>query len=96
MNRRNLLATVGALVLAGCDKLSQSPGATRTVSKAEGLNLKAQRALIGRHALAREFTRADISKDFKANGTIVPHDADYKALMDSQFAAWSHGRSRPS
>jgi len=88
-NRRHWLTSLGALVLAGCDKLSQSPTATKTVVKAEGLNLKAQRALIGRHALAREFSRADISKDFKANGTLTPPDADYHALMADRFAGWT-------
>ena len=43
LNRRHWLASLGGLILAGCDKLSGSPGVNKTVYKAEGLNLKAQR-----------------------------------------------------
>ncbi|HET9159801.1 MAG TPA: molybdopterin-dependent oxidoreductase [Caulobacteraceae bacterium] len=89
MNRRHWLVGLGSsalgLVLAGCDKLAQSPTLVPKISKAETFNLSVQR-LLGRHALAREFTRADISRDFKANGTLHPGDADYQALAANQFA----------
>lgn len=49
--------------------------------------MKAQRALMKRTtALAQEFTEADISKDFRANGSISPADAEYRALSESGFA----------
>jgi DMSO/TMAO reductase YedYZ molybdopterin-dependent catalytic subunit len=92
MNRRHWLLGLGSsalgLVLAGCDKLAQSPTLVPKISKAEGFNLSVQR-LLGRHALAREFTRADISKDFKANGTLFPGDTDYRALADGQFGGYT-------
>jgi len=31
MNRRHWLTSLGALILAGCDKLAQSPTASKTV-----------------------------------------------------------------
>ncbi|MDB5453009.1 MAG: hypothetical protein JWO33_1587 [Caulobacteraceae bacterium] len=92
MNRRNWLTGLGAsaagLFLAACDRLAPSPKAVEIVSQSEGWNKGGQRALIGRHALAREFSRADISSDFKANGTLNPGDADYQALLAAGFAPW--------
>ena len=44
--------------------------------------------LLGRGALAREFTRADITPAFKANGTVNPPDADYQAMVANDFADW--------
>jgi len=39
-------------------------------------------------ALAREYTQADISKVFKANGTLEPDDLDYQELADAGFKNW--------
>jgi DMSO/TMAO reductase YedYZ molybdopterin-dependent catalytic subunit len=93
MNRRSWLAGVaasaGGLVLAGCEKLAKAPKVTATLERAEGLNQQVQRAMIGRNVLAREFSRADISSDFKANGSINPGDPDYRALVEAGFAPWS-------
>jgi DMSO/TMAO reductase YedYZ molybdopterin-dependent catalytic subunit len=52
------------------------------------LNRNVQR-LLGRGALAREFTRADISANFKANGSTNPPDADYQAMVAENFANWT-------
>ena len=79
-------ASLGALWLAACDKLTNDPTFARTLTKAEGLTRRAQRLVTDRKALAREFTAADISKDFKANGTLSPQDYDYVALRDGNFA----------
>ena len=59
----------------------------KALSSAEVLNRRVQR-LLGRGALAREFTAADITPNFKANGTINPPDADYQAMAASDFADW--------
>jgi DMSO/TMAO reductase YedYZ molybdopterin-dependent catalytic subunit len=55
---------------------------------AEGLTQRAQRLLIDRAALAKEFPESRISRDFRANGSISPGDADYRRLVDSGFADW--------
>ena len=47
---------------------------------------RAQRLTVDRKALAREFGPADISSDFRANGSIDPTDADYVAQRDKGFA----------
>ena len=93
MNRRSWLAGVtasaGALFLAGCEKIAQAPSVTRTLNKAEDLNRMVQRSLIGRKAMAREFSVADISPDFKANGSFSPGDPEYRALIEVGFAPWA-------
>jgi len=89
--RRGLLqgagASLAALWLSGCDKIATNPDLVKVLSSAEVLNRRVQR-LLGRGALAREFTRADITPNFKANGTINPPDADYQAMVAGGFADW--------
>ena len=80
-------ASLGAALLAGCDRIATDPGVVKVLSSAEVLNRRIQR-VFGREALAREFTRADITDTFKANGTIFPPDADYKAHAAAGFANW--------
>jgi len=84
---RGASASLAALALTGCDKIAEQAGVVKALSSAEGLNRRVQR-LIGRNALAREFSRADITQSFKANGTLDPPDADYKALAAGAFADW--------
>lgn len=90
INRRRWLtaagASLGAVWLSACDKLTADPKFAGVLRKAEGLTLKAQRAVTDRKALAREFTAADISPDFKANGTLRPQDEEYVALQAANFA----------
>jgi DMSO/TMAO reductase YedYZ molybdopterin-dependent catalytic subunit len=88
MNRRHWLASLGALFLTACEKFAQAPKVVDGLSRAEGLNKSAQRLLIGRHALAREFSRAEISRDFKANGSLNPPDPDYRAMLADGFGSW--------
>ena len=49
----------------------------------------AHRALGGRTALAREFTRADISPTFRGNGSTNPDSEAYQAAVASNFADWT-------
>ena len=70
MTRRNVLVSGAAtLILGGCDRLSESPTFQQMLRGAERLTYRSQRTLIGRQALAREYTEADISVRFKANGS---------------------------
>src|SRR3546814_6894326 len=52
------------------------------------MNRASQRALIDRNALAREFSRADLSPYFRPNGTRLPAGADYAAHVAAGFADW--------
>ena len=42
-------------------------------------------ALLSDKALAREFTEADLSPVFRANGTAMPDSEDYASLMEADF-----------
>jgi DMSO/TMAO reductase YedYZ molybdopterin-dependent catalytic subunit len=90
MNRRHWLtaagATAGSLWLSACNKLNESPPVAKTLARAEGLTKQAQRLVTDRKALAKEFTPADISPDFRANGTTSPQDYEYLALKEGNFA----------
>ena len=91
MDRRRFLlraaAGAGALALGGCDRIAQTDAAQGALQSVEGLTMRAQRGLMG-EALAREYLPADISPDFKANGSTNPEDEDYQALAQDDFADW--------
>jgi DMSO/TMAO reductase YedYZ molybdopterin-dependent catalytic subunit len=83
------LAIAGASLLGGCDyELSDQPWVKRILDSAEQLTRVAQRTLVSPTALAREYGEADISKDFKANGSTDVDDHAYKALAANGFADW--------
>jgi len=83
-----LLSGVGAVFLAGCDRLSQSEWFPRILASVEGLNNRLHHAIIPRNALAREYTEADLSPHFPSNGTQNPNSAVYQALANGGFADW--------
>ena len=92
MNRRRWLtgaaaAALGAM-LAACDRLTTNAGVQQTLARAEGLTRRAQRLVVDRKALAKEFAESEISKDFRANGSISPGDPEYRALAEGGFADW--------
>ena len=89
--RRLLTRALGAsalLTLSGCDWLSQSPSVRRALATVEGLDHWLQRRLMSRRRLAREFTTADISRQFRANGSTEVDDPDYIRLAQGGFADW--------
>ncbi|MCB1500571.1 MAG: molybdopterin-binding protein [Bauldia sp.] len=81
-------ASAGALALAGCDALSQSPGFRSVLYTGEDLTMLVQRALLAPSSMAKEFPASAISPDFKANGSTDPDSADYRALAANGFAEW--------
>jgi DMSO/TMAO reductase YedYZ molybdopterin-dependent catalytic subunit len=95
LGRRRFLARaasgIGALILGGCDELSNDPGVTRLLESAEAVTRFAQRLVTPRHALAREYTEADLSPEFRANGTTEPTDPEYQRLAENGFADWRLG-----
>ena len=90
--RRNFLrgaaASTGALVLSGCTSLSQQQWVVNILSEVENLTRRAQRLFAGSHALAPQFTKADIAPVFRANGTLNPSTDDYAAHAAKNFADW--------
>ncbi len=92
VSRRGLIggaaAGAGGLLLAGCDKLSASPPFQKFIGHGEDLSFNAQRALLYRQPLAREFKASDISPIFKSNGTSNPDTDEYDALVKDGFQSW--------
>lgn len=92
LTRRQMLlhssAVFGGLLLAGCDRMSNSPEFRRLLDGAEGLSQHGQRLLVGRQALAREFKQTDLSPVFRSNGTSAPDNASYDALLADNFRQW--------
>jgi DMSO/TMAO reductase YedYZ molybdopterin-dependent catalytic subunit len=87
MKRRHLLLA-GAGLLAGCDRIVQSPQVRETLAHTEDITRTVQRLITAPGALAPEYTAADISPAFKANGTTDPDDEDYQDLAAGQFKDW--------
>ncbi|HST92988.1 MAG TPA: molybdopterin-dependent oxidoreductase, partial [Brevundimonas sp.] len=91
MNRRRwltgVLATAATALLSACDRAGLSL-AEQARRMGEGLTRRSQRLLIPRNALAPTYSRAEISPDFKANGSIDPAAADYVALKADGFAGY--------
>ncbi|WP_332659201.1 molybdopterin-dependent oxidoreductase [Brevundimonas sp.] len=89
MNRRRWLtgavAAAATAFLSACDRAGLSL-AEQARRMGEGLTRRAQRLLIPRDALAPTYSRAEISPDFRANGSIDPAAADYVALKAGGFA----------
>jgi DMSO/TMAO reductase YedYZ molybdopterin-dependent catalytic subunit len=91
-DRRRFLARVltgaGALALAGCDRLSRTEWFPRLLGIGEALNDKAHHLITSRKSMAQEFTEADLSPNFRSNGTSNPNDAQYRALAAAGFAGY--------
>ena len=81
-------ASLGGMLLTGCDRLSEAPDFEAFLASAEWLTYRVQRLLGGGHARAREFTAGDVSPAFKVNGTRMPEGEEYAALREGDFAAW--------
>jgi DMSO/TMAO reductase YedYZ molybdopterin-dependent catalytic subunit len=87
VRRRSLLGlgAVGTACLAGCDRLSRSEWMQPVLGAGERLNRLVQRALVPRRAMAQEFTPADLSPEFRSNGTSMPDSELYRRLAGSDF-----------
>jgi DMSO/TMAO reductase YedYZ molybdopterin-dependent catalytic subunit len=91
LHRRGFLAGLAAAstaLLGGCDDLSDQDWVKRVLDSGETLTRAAQRALIPPKALAREYSEADLSKEFKANGSTDPQEPNYLAHAKNGFADW--------
>ena len=92
ISRRQALAGLSALagsLLSGCSQEQFLPprfGELFDVSDA--LTMSAQRLLLMRQPLVREFREADISKAFPAINTVMPEDQGYRGLLKGGFADW--------
>ena len=80
------LGAVAATLLAGCEKLSQTEWFPRLLGAGESLNRKVHGVLGARKAMAQEFPPAALSPDFRSNGTSMPDNPQYQAMVAARFA----------
>jgi DMSO/TMAO reductase YedYZ molybdopterin-dependent catalytic subunit len=92
LDRRGFLkrgvAAASTALLGGCEELSDQNWVKRILDSGETLTRVTQRALLSPQALAREYSEADLSSDFKANGSTSPDDPAYVAHAENGFAGW--------
>ncbi len=82
---KRLLAGAGILTLGGCEKLSESTWFPKVLGLGEKATYKAQRLIVPRNAMAQEFAAADLSPQFRSNGTDLPDNPVYRALAENGF-----------
>lgn len=85
---RQLLAAGGGVLLSGCDSASRNPRFVKLLEFGEHLSRGVQHAVTSRKSMAQEFTEADLSPQFRSNGTADPDSADYQALAKNAFVDW--------
>jgi DMSO/TMAO reductase YedYZ molybdopterin-dependent catalytic subunit len=92
LSRRRFLTgfvpAAGAVALSGCDDLSRAPWFRGVLASAEPLTETVQRFFLTPETLATEFAEADMSPDFRANGSTDPDDPAYRAHAANGFAGW--------
>ena len=92
LSRRRMLTLgatgAGALLLSGCDKLNANDGFRNALKGATGLTMRTQRFLLG-DALAPEFTEAQMSPNFRVNGSSSVKDPGYRQFLGAGFAGWA-------
>jgi DMSO/TMAO reductase YedYZ molybdopterin-dependent catalytic subunit len=88
MKRRSVLAGLAALASAGCTKIGKSDAFGGLVDGAEKLHRGAHRLLGGRRPMAREYSLADVSPDFRGNGNTEIERPEYRAHVAAGFADW--------
>jgi DMSO/TMAO reductase YedYZ molybdopterin-dependent catalytic subunit len=89
ISRRKFIATgTSGLLLAGCDRLDHNARFKGVLRSAEKLTMGAQRLVSDRAALAREYGEGDLSRVFRANGTMMPGTSGYAQHLAENFANW--------
>ena len=87
--RRFLARTIGAagtLMVAGCERLTQSEWFPKVLSAGEAASSAVAHAVTSRKSMAQEFSEADRSPTFRSNGTAEPDSDDYRTLAANAFA----------
>lgn len=79
------LAVGSAALLAGCERLNDNASFKEVLASSDKLTDKAFHALTPENALAQEFTEAEMSPYFNANGSVNPKTPEYLALLNNNF-----------
>jgi DMSO/TMAO reductase YedYZ molybdopterin-dependent catalytic subunit len=85
---RQLVTAGGGILLGACDSASRNPRVTKVLEIGEALSRNVQHAVTSRTSMAQEFTEADLSPQFRSNGTDYPDSAEYRSLATNGFVDW--------
>ena len=88
MKRRGFIAALGAMFVAGCNRIAKTDAGQSLLDAAEGWHKGAHRFLTDREALAPEFPRSAISPYFRGNGSTDPQGGDYPSQAAAGFPDW--------
>ena len=96
INRRRFLTSasvaLSGVALSGCDvfddQLRVGSGLRTFLEGANDLTYRAQRLLGGSHAMAQEYSEADVRQPQRPNGVTAPDDSVYKSLLGNDFSDW--------
>lgn len=88
ISRRGVIGIGAGVALAGCDRLNSNPGVRGVLEGADGVHRVAQR-LLGRNALAREYSPGQMSPVFRSNGNTEAQDAGWRAAEARGFDGWA-------
>ena len=91
ISRRSLIASgsaAAATLVSGCDPIPNPQTLRQMFDFGQFLSMRVQRLLLAGQPLVREFTQADISPEFPANGTERPNGMAYFQHMMSNFAGF--------
>jgi len=89
LSRRRMIAGLGAgLTLGGCQKILETGPVDALATSLDGFTMEAQRLVVPRTALAREYTLAELSPVFRANGSRTADTPAYRRHLAENFANW--------
>ena len=88
IGRRGFLAGTSMLFLGACSKVADSSVGANLLGAAEKWHRKIHRSLADRQALAREYSKEDISPTFRGNGNTNIDTPEYAAAVENGFADW--------
>ena len=86
--RRAILGAAAGAGIIAYEALPQGSFKYGLITAADKFTLRAQHLIIG-NSLVREFSAADISRQFPINGTSMPRGESYQRLLDSRFEDWT-------
>jgi DMSO/TMAO reductase YedYZ molybdopterin-dependent catalytic subunit len=90
--RRRLLTGLSASTVAaltsGCSYEELKPTFGQIFGAGDWVSYHAQKFLLSRQSLAREYGTADISRKFPVVGTRQPKSLEYRRLQDDGFRSW--------
>lgn len=87
--RRFLIRSLGAAsasLLGGCDRVSRADWFQKLLGAGETVSRTAQHLVTARTSMAQEFAEADLSPEFRSNGTSYPRNSEYRTMAERNFA----------